>query len=404
MHSPVASPALKSSNTLPMAACMLALFTTILTSHMPTPLYAAWQQAWGFSATALTAVFSIYVLGVVITLLTMGSLSDQLGRRQMLIPGLLFIMVGSVIFMLAADIYHLAAARLLTGIGTGLVTGAATAAVVELEPNGNWTRGATLSALAFTLGAATGPTVSSMTLRWTDHGTVWSFLVAIALCLITLVMLARAPWPAHLGQRQQDFRWRAWRPTPVRVPRALLGTFTFAAAAISLAWSTGSLYSALGPTLARELIGVSDLALAGLFAAAWQLVAGLSQFAAQRQPLNRLLMAGPVLLILGLIALGGAVWQASVWLFIGATVMTGIAAGTIGVIATVTIARSAPPSERGAMNSAFFLVAYLTMATIVLSIGFASDQIGLVNSTLGFVALICCAALGIMFMRRRVQP
>ncbi|WP_285275868.1 MFS transporter [Halopseudomonas bauzanensis] len=404
MHSPVALPAQHSRNTLPIAACMLALFTTILTSHMPTPLYAVWQQQWGFSATALTAVFSVYVLGVVITLLTMGSLSDQLGRRQMLIPGLLFILGGAIIFMLAGSIHELGLARLITGIGTGMVTGAATAAVVEMEPDGNWTRGATLSALAFTSGAATGPTISSLTLRWTDHGEVWPFLVAVALCLLTLALLLRADWPAGLGQRQQDFRLRAWRPTPIKVPRALLGTFLFAAAAISLAWSTGSLYSSLGPILARELIGVTDLALAGLFAAGWQLVAGASQFAAQRQPLNRLILVGPLLLTAGVLALAGAVWQESVWLFIVATLTTGMAAGAIGVVATVTIARAAPPAARGAMTSAFYLAAYLTMATIVLSIGFASDRVGLVNSTYGFIGLICCASLGIMLLRRRAQP
>src|SRR5690606_32063185 len=105
------------------------------------------------------------------------------------------------------------------------------------------------------------------------------------------------------GQRQHDFRLRAWRPTPLKVPRPLLGTFFFAAAAICLAWSTGSLYSSLGPSMARELVGVSDRALAGLFAAGWQLVAGISQFACQRQPLNRLILAGPGLLIGGLAAM-----------------------------------------------------------------------------------------------------
>lgn len=388
---------------LPMSACLLAIFTTILASHMPTPLYAVWQQAWGFSSTALTAVFSIYVLGVVSTLLTMGSLSDQVGRRQMLVPGLLFIICGSAAFMLATDIYQLGLARLLTGIGTGLVTGAATAAVVELEPEGNWTRGATLAALAFTLGASAGPTITSLALRWTSYAHVWPFLIVIALGLLCMVLLVRAPWPEHVGQRQPDFRMRAWRPTPIRVPRQLLGTFFFAAAAICLAWSTGSLYSSLGPSMARDLAGVSDLAIAGLFAAGWQLVAGLSQFASQRQPLNRLLLAGPLLLIFGLGAMAGAVLLGSVWLFSLATITTAMGAGGIGVVATVTIARSAPPAERGAMNSAFFLAAYMTMATVVLGIGFASDRLGMVNSMLGFTLMISLAAAGLMLMYKRVQ-
>lgn len=385
------------------AACLLALFTTILASHVPTPLYAAWQETWGFSSTALTAVFSVYVLGVVLTLLTMGSLSDQVGRRQMLVPGLVFIVCGSIVFLLAGDIYQLGLARLLTGIGTGLVTGAATAAVVELDPDDNWARSATRAALAFTLGCSAGPALSSMALRWTDHAFIWPFLAVIVLGVVSIVLLLIIPWPAGVGQRQPDFRLRNWRPTRIRVPRPLLGTFLFAAAVISLAWSTGSLYSSLGPSIARDLAGVTDLAMAGLFASGWQLVAGLSQFAGQRQPFNRLIMLGPALLISGLAALAGAVLLGSVWLFTLATIASAMGAGTVGVIATVTIARSAPPAERAGMNSAFYLAAYMTMATVVLGIGFASDRLGMVNSILGFSLLISIAAVALVFVRKRVQ-
>ena len=385
------------------AACLLALFTTILASHVPTPLYAAWQEAWGFSSTALTAVFSVYVLGVVLTLLTMGSLSDQVGRRQMLVPGLVFIVCGSIVFLLAGDIYQLGLARLLTGIGTGLVTGAATAAVVELDPDDNWARSATRAALAFTLGCSAGPALSSMALRWTGHAFIWPFLAVIVLGVVSIVLLLMTPWPAGVGQRQPDFRLRNWRPTRITVPRPLLGTFLFAAAVISLAWSTGSLYSSLGPSIARDLAGVADLAMAGLFASGWQLVAGLSQFAGQRQPFNRLIMLGPALLISGLAALAGAVLLGSVWLFTLATIASAMGAGTVGVIATVTIARSAPPAERAGMNSAFYLAAYMTMATVVLGIGFASDRLGMVNSILGFSLLISIAAVALVFVRKRVQ-
>lgn len=389
--------------TMPMVAALLAIYTTILASHMPTPLYAVWQQAWGFSSTALTAVFSVYVLGVVLTLLTMGSLSDQVGRRQMLVPGLLVIIAGSIAFMLASDIYQLGLARLLTGIGTGMVTGAATAAVVELEPDGNWARGATLSALAFTLGAASGPTISSLALRWTPYAEIWPFLIILLLAALCIALLLRARWPSDIGQRQASFSLRKWRPTTVKVPRDILGTFAFAGAAICLAWSTGSLYSALGPSMARELAGVSDRALAGLFAAGWQLVAGISQFACQRQPLNRLIIAGPVLLVCGLLAMGGAVLLASVWLFTLATLTTALGAGAIGVIAIVIISSSAPPAERGGITSAFYLLAYLSMATVVLGVGLASDIIGLVNSMLGFIVVISLAALSILLMRGRLQ-
>ena len=80
----------------------------------------------------------------------------------------------------------------------------------------------------------------------------------------------------------------------------MLGAFIFAAAAICLAWSTGSLYASLGPSLATKLVGIDDRTKAGLFAAGWQLMAGVSQFACKRQPLDRLLLVGPSTLIIGL--------------------------------------------------------------------------------------------------------
>jgi hypothetical protein len=381
---------------LAMVAALLAIFTTIFASNLPTPLYSYWQDKWGFSSTALTSVFSIYVLGVVATLLTLGSLSDKLGRRQMMVPGLIFIISGATSFLLAEGIYGLGLARLLMGIGTGLVTGAASAALVELEPNENWTRAATLSALFFTLGAFAGPTVSSLALFFGTGPTFWPFLVVIALSLGSIVMLLTAPWPEHLGQRQQNFRLRAWRPTTIKVPRELLGAFIFAAAAICLAWSTGSLYASLGPSLAMNLTGISDRAVAGLFAAAWQLMAGLSQFACQRQPLNRLLIVGPITLITGLIIMASSVLLSSSVLFALATLATATGAGATGVVAIASISQVAPPAERGGIISAFYLMAYLTMASVVLGVGLISDMIGFGPTVLGFTTLISIAALALM--------
>ena len=401
MSGETANPNTQPSRTLAMAAALMAIFTTIFASNLPTPLYSVWQARWGFSSAALTGVFSIYVLGVVSTLLTLGSLSDKLGRRQMLVPGMVFILAGGLTFLFADGIVGLGVARVLTGIGTGIVTGAASAAVVELEPNGNWTRAATVSALFFTMGAFAGPTVSSLALRFGTGADFWPFLVIAALSIGSIVLLLVAPWPDGIGQRQLGFRLRGWRPTRVRVPKELLGAFVFCAAAICLAWSTGSLYASLGPSLARYLVGIDDRAIAGLFAAAWQLMAGVSQFACQRQPLNRLLIAGPSMLIVGLLMMAAAVLTSSTWLFSLATVATATGAGATGVVAVASISNVAPPAERGGIISAFYLMAYLTMATVVLSVGFFSDRIGFGSTVLGFTGLISLAALSLMVVAIR---
>ena len=50
-------------------------------SSAPTPLYAVYAAKWGFSPITTTVVFGVYALAVLAALLTVGSLSDHVGRR-----------------------------------------------------------------------------------------------------------------------------------------------------------------------------------------------------------------------------------------------------------------------------------------------------------------------------------
>jgi len=359
------------------AATVLAIFTTIFASNLPTPLYAVWQLQWQFSDTVLTAVFAVYVLGVIGALPTIGPLSDLVGRRQVMVPGLLFIAAGGVAFALAAGPYWLALGRLLTGIGTGVVTGAATAALVELDPSGNRARAATVSALCLTAGATTGPVFSSAALRFLPWPTVSPFLVVCALALLAVAFLLRVRWPAHVGHRQAGFQLRYWRPQRLSVPREIRAGFLFAAGAVALGWSAGSLYGALGPSLAVELVGIQDRSLAGLYAAGFQLVGGLGQLALRRRSARFMLTLGPALLAGGMLVSVLGIVLASPPLFTVGTVVTALGGGATSVGSVAAVSLVAPESRRAAVISAFYIAAYLSMASVVLSVGAASDLIGL---------------------------
>jgi hypothetical protein len=73
-------------------AAMIVLF--IYASTAPTPLYGVYQARWGFSAATLTAVFAIYILFLLATLLVFGSLSDHVGRRPLIIAAIAVNMSG----------------------------------------------------------------------------------------------------------------------------------------------------------------------------------------------------------------------------------------------------------------------------------------------------------------------
>jgi hypothetical protein len=64
---------------------VLANVLLMASTSAPSPVYPLYLQRWGFSVTILTAVFAVYVAGLIAALLTVGSLSDHLGRRPMLV-------------------------------------------------------------------------------------------------------------------------------------------------------------------------------------------------------------------------------------------------------------------------------------------------------------------------------
>src|SRR5918999_1244891 len=108
----------------------LALFASVT----PSPLYGTYRELWGFSPLVLTLVYATYAFGVLTTLILAGRLSDEVGRRPVLIASLGTLMVTTVVFMAADSVAWLFAARGLQGLATGLALASASAAMLDLHP------------------------------------------------------------------------------------------------------------------------------------------------------------------------------------------------------------------------------------------------------------------------------
>ncbi len=88
-------------------------------SSAPTPLYALYQAQWGFSPITVTVIFGIYALAVLAALLTVGSLSDYIGRRPVLFVATLLQAAAMWVFARAHGVNELIVARIMQGIATG---------------------------------------------------------------------------------------------------------------------------------------------------------------------------------------------------------------------------------------------------------------------------------------------
>src|SRR3954453_14308618 len=108
----------------------LALFA----SGTPSPLYTSYRALWGFSPAVLTLVYATYAFGVLASLILAGRISDEIGRRPVLLASLATLIGTEVVFMLADSVVWLFVARGLQGLATGLALGAASRAMLDLHP------------------------------------------------------------------------------------------------------------------------------------------------------------------------------------------------------------------------------------------------------------------------------
>ena len=102
----------------------LALMSALLNSSVPTPLYPHYQQALALSDVSLTLIYGGYAGGVLISLFGVGNLAGRVSDlRAMILPALLAVLGGALLFSLADSFWSLLLARVLAGIGTGALTG-----------------------------------------------------------------------------------------------------------------------------------------------------------------------------------------------------------------------------------------------------------------------------------------
>ena len=68
-------------------------------STAPSSLYGLYEQQEHLSSLTITIVYAVYALGIVVSLLLAGHVSDWYGRRAVLLPALAVAVVAAVIFL-----------------------------------------------------------------------------------------------------------------------------------------------------------------------------------------------------------------------------------------------------------------------------------------------------------------
>src|SRR3954464_4281725 len=169
------------------------------TNAASSPLYRIYQVQFQFSATTLTLLFTVYVVILLLTLVFFGSASDYLGRRPVMLAGLALGAVACGLFLVAHGVGLLFAGRALQGVAVGLISGTASAALLDLRPESAVTP--VVSSAAPTSGQALGALAASALAQYAPAPThlVWWLLVAAFATAIVALLRMPEPGTARPG-------------------------------------------------------------------------------------------------------------------------------------------------------------------------------------------------------------
>src|SRR4051795_1014281 len=256
------------------------------------PLYRIYQAEFGFSATTLTLLFAVYIAVLLLTLLLLGSISDYVGRRPVMVGGLAG---GAAVFgwfLSAHALELLFAARALQGVAAGLLSGTASAALHDLRPDGRATP--VVSSAAPTGGQALGAIGASALAQYAFAPTHLVWWLILAAFVIGIVMVLLMPEPGTVGRGVAgSLRLK------VSVPLAARGAFVAALPALVGTWALAGVYLSLGPSVAAELLHSKNLVWGGiLIFLLTGLGAGASAVLARRDS-STVMLGGCIALIVG---------------------------------------------------------------------------------------------------------
>jgi MFS family permease len=368
-----------------------AIATVTAASSAPSPLYPVYQAQYKFSEITLTAVFAVYVFALMLSLLTVGRLSDYVGRRRVL-AGALLVEAGAMALFVASDgVGWLLWARIVQGFATGTAFGVAGAYLFDLQPSDGSRLGSLVNTSAPTFGIGLGAISTGVLVQYAPRPTRLIFAILMALFVALVISTAVLPETVPYVSGAVD----ALRPE-VAVPTRARRAFTGAVPTMVSTWALNGLILSVGASLLGTVFGQTNHAVIGLVIGLFTISAAAASVLDRNLSPTTMARAGSAVIAVGAVLFLLALAWSSIALFVVASIVAGGGFGT-GYLGSIrSVSQLAEPHERAALLSAVYVVSYLAFSVPALVAGVLATYIGLRDTSFGyggFVAVVAVSAL-----------
>jgi len=247
---------------------VLVIFMDMMIYGLLIPVFPEYAPRLGVDASVIGIVFGVYAAMLLIFSIPMGLLSDRVGRRPLIVAGMLLLALATALFAFSTTVTHLIVARAVQGISAAATWSAGLALLADTcDPARLGERmGIALSAVAF--GTVIGPVIGGLLFEYLGYTA--TFLVPAA--LVAAVGLAVLAVPVRTCRQERS---------GMLLPRGALFPIAAAAAAIVAVSGTYGVVDPYLPVYLHAAFSASPATI-GLVFAALAVAAIIAQPAAGR--------------------------------------------------------------------------------------------------------------------------
>jgi MFS family permease len=363
-----------------------AFLVTMIGTTLPTPLYPLFEQRYSFGELTVTVIFAVYAFGVIAGLLVFGNVSDEIGRKPVLMLGLGFSALSALLFVFAGSLAPIYVGRVVSGLSAGIFTGTATAMLVDLAPGGR-RRMASFVAVVVNLGGlGLGTLLAGLLADYCTSPLRLPFIVDLGLLVPAVLGLLVTPETV----RRQAFRFRLQR---LRVPAEVRTVFIRGATAGFGSFAVAGVFSSVAPVFLATILGRTSHALAGALVFILFSSSIVGQLLVSRLSDRRALLIGCALLVGGVGLLALALGIESLAALIASASVAGLGQGLVFGAALAAINQRAPAEHRSETASSFFVVTYIGLSVPVIGVGVAANAWSLRGAGIAFSFAVAALVL-----------
>ncbi|QXI25301.1 MFS transporter [Pseudomonas iranensis] len=372
----------------------ITLLSFLAASTAPTPLYHLYQDQLRFSAAILTLIFAVYAFSLLAALLTVGSLSDHLGRKPVIFTAVLLNALAMLLFIHADSVAWLISARVLQGFATGMATAVLSATLLDTDRQ----QGPLVNSVAPLLGMALGGLGCGLLAEFAPAPLQLTYWLLLALFVLQGIYVWRLPESVS----RQGGALASLRPT-LHVPVQARSTLWRVLPLNTATWALGGFYASLAPSLVRTATGSTSNLIGGATVAALTVTGALMIFMMRNRPAAQALRLGASLLPVGLVLILLGVHGASLSLFFFGTLVAGCGFGSGFLGAVRSLVPLALPHERAGLMSAYYVLSYLAFCLPALLAGYLARNFGLLATTDGYGVVLIVLAVAALVLSLRPQ-